>query len=166
VVKGIALSGDPGSATVDNNWASSAATQPMTDVLVDSLLGGKMYVNFHTATNPGGEIRGQLEFAPLTPTGVEQVSAEVPAAFALSQNFPNPFNPNTTITFQIAQAGRVTLTVFTMLGQRVAELVNDAKEPGTYAVTFEASRLASGSYLYQLRDDRGQVQAKRMLLLK
>ena len=78
----------------------------------------------------------------------------------------NPFNPSTTITFQIAKAGRVALTVYTMLGQRVAELVNEAKAPGTYAVTFDASRLASGSYLYQLRDERGQVQAKRMLLLK
>ena len=166
VVKGIALSGDPASATVENNWASSAATQPMTDALVDSLLAGKIYVNFHTATNPGGEIRGQLDFAAQTPTAVAQLSADVPVAFMLGQNFPNPFNPSTTITFQIAKAGRVALTVYTMLGQRVAELLNEVKAPGTYAVTFDASRLASGSYLYQLRDERGQVQAKRMLLLK
>ena len=88
VVKGIALSGDPASATVENNWASSAATQPMTDALVDSLLAGKIYVNFHTATNPGGEIRGQLDFAAQTPTAVAQLSAEVPVAFMLGQNFP------------------------------------------------------------------------------
>jgi hypothetical protein len=138
----------------------------MTDALVDSLLAGKIYVNFHSATNPGGEIRGQLDITTSTATSVEQVSAEVPAAFALSQNFPNPFNPSTTITFHIASAGRVTLTIFTMLGQRVSELVNEAKEPGTYAVTFDASRLASGSYLYQLRNERGQVQARQMLLLK
>ena len=166
VVRATAFSGQPASGTVDSNWAASAATQPLTDALVDSLLAGKIYTNFHTATNPGGEIRGQLDFVPLTPTSVEQVSAEVPAAFALSQNFPNPFNPSTTITFHIAGAGRVTLTIFTMLGQRVSELVNEAKEPGTYAVTFDASRLASGSYLYQLRNERGQVQAKQMLLLK
>jgi len=166
VVRAIALSGQPASATLDSNWASSAATQPMTDALVDSLLAGKIYVNFHSATNPGGEIRGQLDVTTSAATAVEQVSAEVPAAFALSQNFPNPFNPSTTITFHIASAGRVTLTIFTMLGQRVTELVNEAKEPGTYAVTFDASRLASGSYLYQLRNERGQVQAKQMLLLK
>jgi hypothetical protein len=166
VVRAIALSGQPASATVDSDWAASAATQPLTDALVDSLLAGKIYTNFHTATNPGGEIRGQLDLVPSTPTSVEQVSTEVPAVFVLGQNYPNPFNPSTTITFQIAKAGRVALTIFTMLGQRVAELVNEAKAPGTYAVTFDASRLASGSYLYQLRDERGQVQAKQMLLLK
>jgi hypothetical protein len=60
VVKAIAVSGDPASNTVSGVWKTSDATQPLTQALVESLLTGRVYVNFHTATSPGGEIRGQV----------------------------------------------------------------------------------------------------------
>ena len=138
----------------------------MTPALVDSLLAGKIYVNFHTATNPSGEIRGQLEFPTSGVTSVTRSDVELPGALVLQQNYPNPFNPRTAITFQVAEAGPVELTVFNLLGQHVARLVNEAKPAGTYTVTFDGNSHASGVYMYELRDGRGQMQVKRMVLVK
>ena len=166
VVKAIAVSGDPASGTLDGDWSSSAVTQPLTPALVDSLLAGKIYTNLHTAAHPGGEIRGQLSFPAETATGVDQEPANAPASFVLSQNYPNPFNPGTTISFQLPESGPVSLEVYNVLGQQVARLVDEVKASGTYAVTFDGTRFASGTYIYQLRDGRGQMQARRMLLVK
>lgn len=166
VVKAIAFSADPASASVNGDWSSADATQPMTPALVDSLLAGKIYTNFHTAANPSGEIRGQLEFPTVVATSVGQDLAGIPTSSVLLQNYPNPFNPRTTITFQVATSGSVQLTVYNLLGQQVARLVNEVKSPGTYTVAFDGISLASGSYLYELRDGQGRMQVKRMLLLK
>jgi hypothetical protein len=166
VVKGIATSGGAASASVNGDWSSSDATQPLTDAHADSILAGKVYVNFHTAANPGGEIRGQLEFPSGSATSVERLSETVPASFELRQNYPNPFNPSTTITFDITSAGRVTLEVFNILGQQVATLVNEVKAPGTYATRLDGAGLPSGTYIYRLRSDAGNTQVKKMMLLK
>jgi hypothetical protein len=166
VVKVIATSGLPADTSVGGNWTGSDQTQPLTGALVDSLFAGRMYVNFHTATDPGGEIRGQVAFASSGVTDVAQISSGVPAAFSLHQNYPNPFNPSTTITFDVPKATRVSLRVFNLLGQAVADLVNEVKEPGTYGVMLDASRLASGVYLYRLSTGTGETHVKKMLLLK
>ena len=92
VVKGIALSGDPASASVNGDWSSAAGTQPMTPALVDSLLAGKIYANFHTATNPSGEIRGPAGVSTIAATSVGRENIELPGALVLHQNYPNPFN--------------------------------------------------------------------------
>ena len=63
------LAGDPAANSVEGDWASSAATQPLTDALKDSLIAGNIYANFHTAANPGGEIRGQLGTSGSEPDG-------------------------------------------------------------------------------------------------
>ncbi len=166
VVKGIATSGGAASASVSGDWSSNDATQPLTDANVDSLLAGKVYVNFHTAANPGGEIRGQVTFPSGGATSVERLSETVPASFELRQNYPNPFNPSTTITFDIQSAGRVTLQVFNILGQEVATLVNEVKAPGTYATRLDGAGLPSGTYIYRLQSDAGKVQVRKMMLLK
>jgi hypothetical protein len=166
VVKAIASSGDPAAGTVGGDWSSSDATQPLTPALADSILAGKIYANYHTAANPGGEIRGQLAFPTDAATGVDQDAANAPASFALFQNYPNPFNPSTTISFQLAEAGPVELTVYNLLGEQVAQLVNEVKAPGMHSVSFGGIALASGTYFYQLRDGRGQMQVRRMLLVK
>ena len=165
VVKGIATSGMPAEASVNGTWSTNDATQPLTAALVDSMLAGKMYVNFHTASFPGGEIRGQVEFPASSVTGVEQ-SEPVPASFALHQNFPNPFNPSTTITFDIAKEGRMTLKVFNILGQEVATLLNEIKAPGTYSTRLDGASLPSGMYVYRLQSSAGDVQVRKMMLLK
>jgi hypothetical protein len=83
-------------------------------------------------------------------TAVREIPSVRPQSFALSQNFPNPFNPTTEIRFSVAQAGPVRLSVYNLLGQEVAQLVNEFKNAGVYAVRFDASGLASGTYLYRM----------------
>jgi hypothetical protein len=86
-------------------------------------------------------------------------------SYALYQNYPNPFNPTTTISYQIPQAGLVTLKVYDMLGREVATLVNSHQEVGSYNVTFDANKLNSGVYFYTLQ--AGEFAAtKKLLLLK
>ena len=90
---------------------------------------------------------------------------EIPVTYDLSQNFPNPFNPATTIQFQLPKNGFVTLKIYDILGKEVAALVNDQKTQGRYSVNFDASRLASGVYIYQLLVNDYE-SSKKMLFLK
>ena len=90
---------------------------------------------------------------------------EIPVTYDLSQNFPNPFNPATTIQYQLPKNGFVTLKIYDILGKEVAALVNDQKTQGRYSVNFDASRLASGVYIYQLLVN-DYVSSKKMLFLK
>jgi len=83
----------------------------------------------------------------------------------LFNNFPNPFNPITTITYQLPKSGSVTLKIYDMLGKEVITLVNEQQEMGRYTVQFDASSLASGMYVYQLRVN-DYTSTKKMLLLK
>ena len=95
------------------------------------------------------------------------VSGEViPDKYALEQNYPNPFNPSTKIEFSIPEdVSSVTLTIYNTLGQRVAELVNSKMEAGKYSYIWNASNLATGLYIYELRTDKF-VSVKKMMLLK
>ena len=89
----------------------------------------------------------------------------VPAGFALGQNFPNPFNPSTVINYSITSTSNVMLKVYNILGGEVATLVNEAKSPGSYSVTFNASALANGVYFYRL--NAGQLSdVKRLTVMK
>ena len=85
--------------------------------------------------------------------------------YELSSNFPNPFNPATTIKYQIPNAGFVTLKVYDVLGNEVATLVNERKEKGRYQITFDASVLSSGVYIYQIRSGNF-IDTKKMILMK
>ena len=89
----------------------------------------------------------------------------VPVNYSLFQNYPNPFNPNTTISYALPKPGNVTLKVYDILGKEIACLVNDYKVEGNYNVTFNASRLASGVYIYQLRAN-DIIISKKMVLTK
>lgn len=107
-----------------------------------------------------------LKAYSLEATGVAAgLDAPVPSNYQLSQNYPNPFNPSTTISYAIPTRSIVTLSVFNTLGQKVAELVNSEKEAGSYEVTFDASGLASGVYLYRLQAGNF-VQAKKLVVMK
>lgn len=103
-----------------------------------------------------------------TNVSCSSLSAEnpgVPNKFQLQQNYPNPFNPSTSISYEIPEAATVSLTVYNMLGQRVATLVNDFKAAGSYQVNFDASNLASGSYMYRL-EAGDRVSTQKMMLIK
>jgi len=90
----------------------------------------------------------------------------IPAKYALEQNYPNPFNPSTKIEFSIPEdVNNVRLTIYNALGQRVAELVNSKMEAGKYSYIWNASNLATGLYIYELRTDKF-VSVKKMMLLK
>jgi hypothetical protein len=89
----------------------------------------------------------------------------VVTAYALEQNFPNPFNPTTTIEYALPGNADVKLTVYNVLGQEAATLVNENKPAGTYRVPFDGSRLASGLYFYRLQAGP-YVEMKKLVLLK
>jgi len=106
----------------------------------------------------------KLRFAPPTSTSSE-IASELPAELSLSQNFPNPFNPTTTISFSLPVNGQVRLAVYNTLGQQIAELVNGEMSAGTHTTNFDASSLSSGVYVYRI-EAAGQVLSKRMTLVK
>lgn len=85
--------------------------------------------------------------------------------YALEQNYPNPFNPSTTIKFQLPKDGFVTLKVYDILGKEITTLLNEEKSQGKYEVTFDASNLSSGVYIYKLQAG-DFVNSKKMLMIK
>jgi len=95
--------------------------------------------------------------------GVEKNS--IPNSFELSQNYPNPFNPSTTIKFSIPTVTNVSLKIYDILGNEVANLVNEKKDAGEYEFNFNASNLASGIYFYKLQAGSFS-QTKKLLLIK
>ena len=109
----------------------------------------------------------QIDFdGTFTYSNIVNVSAgQSPNTFALGQNFPNPFNPSTVISYSLPQAGVVTLAIFNTLGQKVKEVVNGFQDAGNYTVSLNASDLSSGNYIYNVSVN-GQSINKKMLLLK
>ncbi len=95
----------------------------------------------------------------------ENEISSLPTSFELSQNFPNPFNPSTTIRYSLPEAGFVKLVVYNMLGQEVETLINGFRNAGTYNIQWNASHLASGIYIYRLQSDNF-VEMKKMILMK
>ncbi|HEY6625930.1 MAG TPA: T9SS type A sorting domain-containing protein, partial [Ignavibacteriaceae bacterium] len=89
----------------------------------------------------------------------------LPTTYNLEQNYPNPFNPSTTIKFSIPEATNVTLNVYNTLGEKVAELVNTNLEAGRYNYQWDASNIASGIYIYELKTNKF-ISSKKMILMK
>jgi hypothetical protein len=98
-------------------------------------------------------------------TSVEDYIPELPSEFSLSQNYPNPFNPTTQISFSLISPSHTTLKVYNVVGQQVANLVDEELASGTYKVNFAAENLPSGVYFYQIKSGMFN-QTKKMLLLK
>lgn len=96
---------------------------------------------------------------------VESDVNNIPSDFTLEQNYPNPFNPSTKISFGLPQRSNVVLKVFNVLGQEVAELVNESLEAGTHSYNFDASKVTSGVYVYSLQTEAGVI-SKKMTLVK
>jgi hypothetical protein len=118
-----------------------------------------------TTGGPIGDLTWELASGYNTPkiTDVKEINS-LPTDFVLEQNYPNPFNPSTTINFSVGKASNVKLTVYNMLGQKVATLVNNFMNAGSYEVKFNASRLASGIYFYSLEAGNMKLNKKMMLL--
>lgn len=100
-----------------------------------------------------------------TPVSVKENGAPgVITNYSLSQNYPNPFNPETKISFSIAKTGNVSLAVYNVVGQKVADLVNEQRAAGNYQITWNANDLASGVYFYRLEVGDYTRTLKMMLL--
>ena len=98
-------------------------------------------------------------------TKVKSGKTEIPEKFILYQNYPNPFNPKTTIRYQIPKQCKVVLSIYNVLGREAAKLVNEKKEAGNYAVNFNASKLTSGLYFYQLKAGEF-ISTKKMIMIR
>ena len=120
--------------------------------------------------NPIGGINFRYRLKQIDTDGKFQYSNEievnvVPRNYSLFQNFPNPFNPVTTIRYGLPRSEEVLLTVYNIDGESVKILVNEEQSAGKYEVMFDASYHASGVYFYQLKT-RNFVETKKMLLIK
>mgnify|MGYP000297032669 CR=1 FL=1 len=99
------------------------------------------------------------------PTSAGKFNSMQSDDYKLFQNFPNPFNPTTKISYKIQKEGTVSLSVYNLVGQEVAMLVYEKQSPGNYEVEFNATDLTSGVYLYKLQIN-GFTSVKRMTVIK
>lgn len=87
-----------------------------------------------------------------------------PAVYELKQNFPNPFNPQTTITYKLSTEGFVSIKIFDIVGREVASLVNENKKAGSYEITFDGSRLSSGIYFCKMSSETYSSITKMIIM--
>lgn len=97
-------------------------------------------------------------------TDVLDNEKELPSQFSLSQNFPNPFNPSTKISYTLKYSGKIRLSVYDLLGREVAVLVYQEQGAGTYEIPFNATGLSSGIYFYKLQTGNDMITKKMMFL--
>ena len=154
------------------------------EIFSDSLTQGRIYEGSATSDENGNWTwTGELLGPSVTVTATDQVgntsafssnvvvsveedeTAKIPDEFYLSQNFPNPFNPETTIQFGVKKSCRVVLKVYDVLGREVEKLVDENYQPGQYRINFKAFELSTGLYFYEiLMQDFRQV--KKMVVLR
>ena len=131
---------------------------------VTGLMNEQEYVFQVRAVNEhGGGLPAEVVVA--LPTVINTESEELPAEVTLSANYPNPFNPETTIRYALPQAGNVHLAVYDLLGHEVAILVDQSKPAGNYTVRFGAGNLPSGLYVYRLHAG-DETMVRTMMLVK
>lgn len=125
---------------------------------------GTLYLGVHITSLNNQQQKTLIAIKDTGGVGINQEDITI-TDFKLEQNFPNPFNPTTTINYQLPRSGYVALNVYDILGKEVSSLVNEQKNPGRYSVNFGASQLAAGVYIYQLRVN-DYVSSRKMLLIK
>ncbi len=156
-----ALSFDP------SNW-QAPQTVTVTPVADANLEDDTVTITHAVAGYPGVPVGPVVTVTVADATiiiSAEEEGQEIPAAFALEQNYPNPFNPSTTIAFTLNKTQHATLSVYDLLGQKVQTLVDGMRPAARYRIPFDASELASGTYLYVLRTEE-EIAVKTMLLVK
>jgi hypothetical protein len=139
-------------------------------VLIRVAFGGKVGYNFlesywfNLQYWNGKTTLGEYELGFKLLTNVGRTIADVPNEYELKQNFPNPFNPSTSIKYYVAQTSKVRLSVFDLLGKETVILVNTTLEPGSYTAHFDAKDLPSGIYLYRLQAGSYMITKKLIIL--
>jgi plastocyanin len=153
-----------------NGTTSNGGFQvPFGGGMVASLASGTHY---YVCTNHVlSGMKGTITVNPVT--SVQIIENNVPSSFKLNQNFPNPFNPATSISFSIPRSSFITLKVFNIIGEEIQTLIEGELDPGSYKTGWDGSKQSSGMYFYQLKvfDSQGSgeqlfVETKRLLLLK
>jgi hypothetical protein len=99
------------------------------------------------------------------PTGIENLLNQIPDKYFLNQNYPNPFNPVTKIKYGLPKSGEVKIEVYNIIGQKVANLLNEFKSAGYHEISFDGSNLPSGVYFYRIQT-KGFNNVKKMILIK
>jgi hypothetical protein len=148
--------------TIDSVNAGGTSLSPRNYAVIDSnVTGGTWMYRIKEV-----DLNGSTHYSETATTTLLAIESDpVVRAYALEQNFPNPFNPNTTIQYSLPAAVHVKLTVFNMLGEETATLVNQTRPPGTHTVRFDGSRLSSGLYFYRL-EAGNYVEMKKLVLIK
>ena len=98
-------------------------------------------------------------------TSVSSNGDNLPSTYSLAQNFPNPFNPSTSIKYELPRTLHVNLSVYDMLGRQVLVLVNEKKDAGIHEVHFNATNLASGVYFYRIQAG-SYVETRKLCLIR
>lgn len=156
-------------------WQVSGEVSIGTNSHFEGIILSKTAINLNTGASLNGRALAQsaitLDQNTITlpsssqTTSVDGTENSLPENFSLSQNYPNPFNPSTVIRYQVPVNADIRLEVFNMLGQSVALLVNEQKAAGSHTVSFDASSLSSGIYIYRIQS-AGFSQSRQMLLIK
>ena len=144
------------------DWDADQATDPDFWRLFIQYPTAENFRSYSGLTGTDGLPLGDLTFYPDIVSVDDPQS--LPVTYKLEQNFPNPFNPSTTINFAVPESGHFTLKVYNLLGQEVATLINGEITSGTHQVTFDANNLASGLYVYKLSGNSVNLTKKMMLL--
>jgi hypothetical protein len=141
----------------------------------DAFDASSIFVNWNFSGNNITILTGHL-FADITVlsdfvsdmklTGIKGNNNQILDDYSLSQNYPNPFNPTTRIKFCLKESSKVKLDVYNMIGQKVAELVNQELPSGFHEVEFNGTGLASGVYIYRLNAGNKFTSVKKMILEK
>lgn len=113
-----------------------------------------------------GLFKMNITYSVLTSVNENIISSVTPTHFKLYQNFPNPFNPSTSIRFDLPFTGNVSLKIYDQLGKEIKILAAGVKNIGSYEINFEASDLSSGIYFYSLEIDGNKIDTKKMILVK
>ena len=125
---------------------------------------GQSSKRFDSRSATTSSTRPQLIVQFTVPTTVNKIPSQ-PEVFSLEQNFPNPFNPSTTISFSIPENGQTTVKVYDVLGNEMATLINQYLAAGPHSVKFDAAALSSGIYFYRLHTS-GLTATRKLLLVK
>jgi len=139
------------------SWDAELSSNAVTYMYVVTVSGNYQYVCTPHAPDMSGTINAVV-------SSISQIN-EIATGYKLSQNFPNPFNPETKINFSIPSSGFVDLKVYNAAGQNVTSLVNQRLSSGTYNVNWNASDVTSGVYFYTLKTENF-TETKKMLLIR
>lgn len=152
----------------DKGWKDTVLINPLETVrLLVKFTDYKGIFLFHCHNLEHEDDGMMLNFKVIDPVGINENSTDIPDEFKLQQNFPNPFNPETKIIFDLPESGNIKLKIYDQLGKEVASLISGFRNAGSHEVVFNADKsgLSSGVYFYKLITEK-KTFTKRMILAK